>query len=143
VLAKQKAREAGAFEAWFVDRDGFVTEGASTNAWIVTGAGSIVTRAADHAILSGITRAGVVDLAAIEKRRFEERPFTVAEALVAGEAFITSAGTIVTPVVEIDGNKVGNGKPGPVARRLRSIFHEHAQVGGAWATPQGADTLQK
>lgn len=139
VLAKQAAREAGAYEAWFVDRDGFVTEGSSTNAWIVTGDRTVVTRFTDNAILSGITRAGVVGLVAAEKLRFEERRFTVAEALAAREAFITSAGAIVTPVVRIDGRKIGNGRPGEIATRLRAAFHDHAEIAGVWAA--GASTF--
>ena len=134
VLAKQKARDAGVDEAWFVDGQGFVTEGASTNAWIVTADGRLVTRAADAGILRGITRAGVLDLAESEKIAVEERPFTVAEALAAREAFITSASTIVTPVVAIDGEKIGSGRPGPVAKRLRVLFRERAEVAPPWAS---------
>jgi D-alanine transaminase len=134
VLAKQTAREAGAYEAWFVDGDGFVTEGASTNAWIVTPDQTVVTRFTDKAILSGITRAGVLGLVAAEKLRFEERRFTVAEAVAAREAFITSAGTIVMPVVRIDGRNVGNGRPGKLAMRLLTMFHDHAEIGEAWAS---------
>ena len=91
VLAKQAAREAGAFEAWFLDADGFVTEGASTNAWIVAQDGALVTRQADRAILRGVTRATLIDVAAREGARFEERAFSLAEALRAREAFFSSA----------------------------------------------------
>ncbi len=80
VLAKQAAREAGAFEAWLVDRDGFVTEGSSTNAWIVAADGVLATRQADQSILRGVTRATLIDVAAAEGLRFEERPFTLEEA---------------------------------------------------------------
>ena len=99
VLAKQAAREAGAYEAWFVDADGFVTEGASTNAWIVTQDGALVTRQADRAILRGVTRATLIDVAAREGARFEERAFSLAEALRAREAFFSSATNIAMPVV--------------------------------------------
>ena len=138
VLAKQAAREAGAYEAWFVDSEGFVTEGASTNAWIVTSDQTVVTRFTDNAILSGVTRAGVLGLIAAEKLRFEERRFTVAEALAAREAFITSAGAIVTPVIGINGKKVGNGRPGKIATRLRTMFHDHAEIAGEWAVGPSA-----
>jgi len=128
VLAKQAAREQGAREAWFVDRDGKVTEGSSSNAWIVTGDGKVATRAADTAILRGITRDVLIGAIAAEGLTFEERPFTVADALAAREAFLTSASQIVMPIVRIDGKPVGDGKPGPVARALREAFRRHAQV---------------
>jgi D-alanine transaminase len=128
VLAKQAAREQGAREAWFV-RDGQVTEGSSSNAWIVTADGTVVTRAADTAILRGITRDVLLGTIAAQGLRFEERPFTVAEALAAREAFLSSASQIVMPVVKIDGKPVGDGKPGPVTRGLRKAFHGHAEWG--------------
>ncbi|MBT9292600.1 D-amino-acid transaminase [Prosthecodimorpha staleyi] len=128
VLAKQAAREAGAREAWFVDADGFVTEGASTNAWIVTGDGVLVTRPADHGILRGITRAVVMETAAAEGLRVEERAFTVEEAKRAREAFVTAATQLVMPVVRIDEATVGNGKPGSIAATLRARFHDHAEA---------------
>jgi D-alanine transaminase len=129
VLAKQTAREQGAREAWFVGRDGNVTEGSSSNAWIVTADGTVVTRAADTAILRGITRDVLIGAIAAQGLRFAERPFTVAEALAAREAFLTSATQIVMPIVRIDGKPVGTGKPGPVARALRQTFHGHAAWG--------------
>jgi D-alanine transaminase len=128
VLAKQAAREQGAREAWFVGQDGQVTEGSSSNAWIVTKDGKVVTRAADTAILRGITRdVLMIGAIAAEGLTFEERPFTVAEALAAREAFLTSATQIVMPIVKIDGKPVGDGRPGPVARALRQAFHHHAE----------------
>ena len=136
VLAKQQAREAGAFEAWFVDADGFVTEGASTNAWIVTADRRLITRPADTGILRGITRTVLVDVAAGEGLLLEERPFTVAEALAASEAFLTSATTAVTPIVKIDGNAVGTGKPGPFAAQLRQAFRRAVEVAPAWSVPR-------
>ncbi|MPZ36877.1 MAG: D-amino-acid transaminase [Rhizobiales bacterium] len=127
VLAKQTAREQGAREAWFVGRDGKVTEGSSSNAWIVTADGKVVTRAADSAILRGITRDVLIRVISAQGLAFEERPFAVAEALAAREAFLTSATQIVMPVVRINGKAVGEGKPGPVARALRQAFHRHAE----------------
>ena len=124
VLGKQAAREAGAFESWFVDKDGFITDGASTNAWIVTSA--LVTRQIDAAILAGVTRATLIEVAADLGLKVEERAFTPAEAYAAREAFLSSATTIVLPVVEIDGRPIGDGKPGEVARALRLRFHDLA-----------------
>jgi D-alanine transaminase len=123
VLAKQQAREQGANEAWFVDTDGFVTEGAATNAWIVTGQGQVVTRSADHGILAGVTRKVLIEALAALQVKLDIRPFTVEEAYAAKEAFVTASTQIVMPVVKIDDQTVGNGKPGPIAMRLRDQFH--------------------
>ena len=123
VLAKQQAREKGAHEAWYVDNDGLVTEGASSNAWIVTKDGRAVTRSVDQGILAGITRAVLTEVLRALQIRLEERPFTPAEAREAAEAFVTSASQIVMPVVAIDGQVVGDGQPGGIARRLREEFH--------------------
>lgn len=128
VMAKQQAKEQGAKEAWFVDTSGFVTEGSSTNAWIVTTDGSLVTRPAEHGILKGITRTVVLDVAARHGIRVEERAFSVDEAKRAREAFVTAATQIVMPVVKIDGAVVANGKPGSIATQLREAFHDHADV---------------
>ncbi len=127
-LAKQKAKEAGASEAWFVDASGHVTEGGSSNAWIVTRDGRLVTRQADTSILRGVTRTGVMDLVKHRNLAVEERPFTVQEARDAAEAFITSASNPVTPVVRIDGHQIGDGTPGPVALALRAAFHEVTEL---------------
>ncbi len=127
VLAKQAARERGAAEAWFVDRDGWVTEGASTNAWIVTADDKVITRPADNRILRGITRAVLIDTLKALGLTFEERPFTVAEANQAREAFVTAASQIVMPVVRINDQAIGTGAPGPVARALRERFHDHTE----------------
>jgi D-alanine transaminase len=129
VLAKQAARDQGAKEAWLVDGAGQVTEGASSNAWIVTSGGLLVTRPADIGILRGITRAVLIDAIAALGLGLEERPFSVAEAYGAREAFITGASQIVMPVVRIDGRLIGDGKPGPVAGALRNGFHGHAEWG--------------
>jgi D-alanine transaminase len=123
VLAKQAAREQGAYEAWYVDGQGFVTEGASSNAWIVTKDGRAVTRPANGGILAGITRGVLIDVLAELQIKLEERPFTPAEAKEAAEAFVTSASQIVMPVVAVDDATIGNGAPGTVSRRLREQFH--------------------
>ncbi|MCV0396861.1 MAG: D-amino-acid transaminase [Rhizobiaceae bacterium] len=127
VLARQKAKEAGAAEAWFVDDDGTVKEGAATNAWIVTRDGVLVTRPADRGILRGITRATAFDVAAKLGYHVEERGFTVEEAQAAREAFITAATTVIMPVVDIDGKPVANGHPGEVATSLRRAFFDVAE----------------
>jgi D-alanine transaminase len=128
VLAKQAAREQGAREAWFVDREGRVTEGSSSNAWIVTRNGAVVTRHVDHAILKGITRTVVLDVLKEHGLKLEERAFTLEEAYAAREAFLTSASQTVMPVVRIDGKPVGNGAPGLIATALRRDFHRHAET---------------
>jgi len=129
VLAKQAAVEEGARDAWFVDRDGNVTEGASANAWIVTAAGTVVTRPADDGILRGVTRTVLFEVIKAQGLAIEERPFGLAEAYAAREAFATSATQIVVPVVRIDGRAIGDGKPGPVATTLRRAFHRYAEQG--------------
>lgn len=126
VLGKQRAKEAGAFEAWQVDRQGNISEGTSTNAWIVTSDATVVTRQADSAILNGVTRLAVLDIILREGYSFEERPFSVAEAKSAREAFLTSTVVDLLPVVRIDGAAVGNGQPGPLSRKLRECYLAHA-----------------
>jgi D-alanine transaminase len=128
VLARQKAREAGAREAWFVDRDGYVTEGAATTAWIVTADGTLVTRPDGTGILPGITRRTAMRVAEREGYPIEERKFTVEEAQAAREAFITAASTVVMPVVMIDERPVANGRPGSIATSLRAAFHDVAEL---------------
>jgi D-alanine transaminase len=127
VLAKQAARDRGAAEAWFVDREGRVTEGASSNAWIVTRDRKVITRPADNGILRGITRTVLIGVIKARNLLFEERPFTVEEAYGAGEAFVTAASQIVMPVVRIDDRTIGGGAPGPVATALLESFHRHAE----------------
>jgi D-alanine transaminase len=127
VLAKQAAREQGAKEAWFVDRAGHVTEGSSSNAWIVTSDGKVVTRPADRGILRGITRTVLLEVIKAQGLGLEERAFTPQEAYQAREAFLTSASQVVVPVVRIDGRPIGNGAPGLVATALRAKFHAHAE----------------
>ncbi len=129
VLARQAALERGARDAWFVDEDGTVTEASSANVWIVTPAGTLVTRHADHAILRGITRTVLFDAIKAQGLAVQERSFTVEEAYGAREAFITSASQIVLPVVRVDGRTIGNGKPGPVATALRRAYHLYAETG--------------
>lgn len=128
VLAKDEARRHGAKEAWFVDAQGNVTEGASSNAWIVTADGTLLTHPLDPQILPGVTRATVMDIARQEGLKVEERSFSKDEALRSREAFVTSATNIVMPVVEIDGVPVGDGRPGPLARQLRLRFHHVAEI---------------
>ena len=131
VLAKDAARHADAREAWFVDASGAITEGASSNAWIVTDKGVLVTRPLGWEILPGVTRATVMDVAKAESINVEERAFTREEALRAREAFITSATNIAMPVVTLDGKTIGNGQPGPLTRRLRIRFHQLAEISAA------------
>jgi D-alanine transaminase len=132
VLGKQQAREAGAFEAWQV-RDGEVTEGTSTNAWIVTQDGELVTRPASNAILNGITRLTILKLARREGLRFAERSFSVEEARRAREAFISSATSFVTPVTQVDDAVIGNGKAGSFTLKLRQVYEDYMSGEGATA----------
>jgi len=127
VLAKQAAREQGAKEAWFVDAQGRITEGSSSNAWIVCNEGKVVTRPADTGILRGITRTVLIDVIRAQGLELQERAFTREEAYRAREAFLTSASQSVLPVVRIDDRPVGNGAPGSVASALRAEFHRHAE----------------
>ncbi|WP_374274061.1 D-amino-acid transaminase [Brevundimonas sp.] len=127
VLAKQAAKERGAHEAWMVDEMGLVTEGSSTNAWIIDKDGKLRTRDTQANILRGITRAAVMALVAEQGLELDERPFSVEDAKQAREAFITSASAYVTPVVSIDGATIGDGKPGPIALRLRELYLEKAR----------------
>lgn len=127
-IGKMKAKAAGCDDAWMV-QDGFVTEGTSNNAYIVKD-GKIITRALSHDILSGITRAAVLRFAREAQMVVEERSFSIEEAQAADEAFVTSATTFVMPVVEIDGQKVGDGTPGNVAPRLREIYMDESIKAG-------------
>ena len=126
-LAKQAARERGAVEAWFVDEMGLVTEGASSNAWIVDAEGNLRTRDTQANILRGVTRSTLFEVIREAGLPVNERPFTIAEAQAAREAFVTGAGTLVLPIVSVDGAKVGDGRPGPVATRLRSLYIQRAR----------------
>jgi D-alanine transaminase len=122
LLAKQAAKKAGAFEAWLVDDDGYVTEGSSTTAWIVDGAGTLITRDLTNAILPGVTRQIMLQAASETQMKVEERKFTVAEARAAREAFLSSATGAAVPVVAIDGHKIGDGAPGPLTKRIRDLY---------------------
>ncbi|MBU4436063.1 MAG: D-amino-acid transaminase [Alphaproteobacteria bacterium] len=126
-LAKQAARERGAVEAWFVDDLGLVTEGASSNAWIVDAEGHLRTRDANANILRGVTRSTLFEVIRDAGLPINEKPFTIAEAQAAREAFITGAGTLVLPIVKVDGVKIGDGAPGPVATRLRRLYIQRAR----------------
>ncbi len=132
ILAKQQAAEAGCREAWLVDGEGFVTEGTSSNAWIVDREGRLVTRPLGPAILGGDTRAVVLELAAAAGIATTERPFAVAEALEAREAFLTSTSSLVLPVTSIDGRPVANGRPGSTTRSLLAAYAHHAGLTLPW-----------
>ncbi|MDG2294612.1 MAG: D-amino-acid transaminase [Paracoccaceae bacterium] len=123
-MGKMMAKKAGADDAWMV-QDGHVTEGTSNNAYIIKGH-QIITRGLSNDILHGITRAAVLRCAEEAQMEVIERPFSIAEAQKADEAFITSASTFVMPVVTIDDRELGSGQPGPVAARLREIYLEES-----------------
>ncbi len=127
VLGKQRAVEEGAYEAWQIDPEGDVTEGTSTNAWIVTKDRRIITRPLGHEILPGVTRRALLDLLRAADLTLEERTFSLDEAHEAAEAFLTSSSVFLLPITRIDGKPVGAGKPGPVAKRLRELYVEHAE----------------
>ena len=122
LLAKTEARRAGAYEAWLIDREGFVTEGASTTAWIIDKDGQVVTRALSNAILPGVTRRVIMEAAAEAQMPIVERAFTPEEAKQAREAFISSAANAATPITAIDGARIGDGKPGPLSRRIAELY---------------------
>ncbi|HEY0281927.1 MAG TPA: D-amino-acid transaminase [Rhizomicrobium sp.] len=127
LLAKTAAHRAGVYEAWLVGQDGFVTEGASTTAWIVDGEGRVVTRDLSRAILPGVTRRVILEAAAEAQMPVLERSFTREEAAGAREAFLSSATGGAVPVVAIDGRKVGDGRPGPLTRRVMALYAQHSQ----------------
>ncbi len=122
IMAKQAAKEAGAFEALLVDADGYVTEGSSTSIWMVDSNGTLVTRPISDNILPGITRATLMEMAAKHQMKFEERPFTLEEAKAAPELFLTSATSCAMPIVQLDETTIGSGRPGPVASKLAEIY---------------------
>lgn len=119
-MGKMMALQAGADDAWFVE-DGLVTEGTSNNAYIILEQ-TLVTRPVSHALLSGITRAAILQFAKSQGLEVQLRPFSIAEAQSASEAFVTSASALVVPVVEVDGQPIGTGRPGPIAQRLRAYY---------------------
>jgi D-alanine transaminase len=129
VLGKQAAYEAGAFEAWMIE-DGEVTEGTSSNAYIVKDR-QVITRPLSNRILAGVTRRALMSLAKDGGVSIVERPFSIEEAYDADEAFLTSASNFVLPIVEIDGRRIGGGQPGPVSRRLRQMFIDKAMEGNS------------
>lgn len=139
VLVKQSARAAGAYEAWQVDDQGYVTEGGSTNAWIVRMDGTVVTRPVGHEILNGITRRRLLQLMQDSGIRVEERPFSVDEAKAAKEAFLTSTTSFVCPVVQIDDAVVGNGKPGSTTLDLRGLYMDFTRRAGVVAAAHAAE----
>jgi D-alanine transaminase len=127
ILGKQAAVEAGAYEAWQVDRDGMVTEGTSTNAWIVTQDNKVITRDATHSILNGITRITLLELIRKEGYELEERCFSVEEAKAAREAFLTSSTSFVLPITQLDAKPIGNGHPGILTGKLRQHYMDYMQ----------------
>lgn len=122
VLARQAAREAGAFEAWFVDEDGFVTEGTSSTAWIVDSEGRLRTRALSNRLLHGVTRAVLMRVAQARQIAVTEAAFTPREVQNAREAFISAASNPAVGIVSIDGKPIGDGRPGPVTQALRAAY---------------------
>jgi D-alanine transaminase len=127
VLAKQQARDAGVQDAIYIDRNGIVMEGASSNVWIVTPEGKLVTRPAEHGILRGITRTTLLDVASSLKLSVEEREFKTEDMLAAREVFFTSATGTCLPIIEVDGKTIANGHPGTVASSIREAFFEIAE----------------
>lgn len=128
VLARQAAFEQGASEAWLLDSENRITEGAASNAWIVSQDNQLITRQADQSILKGITRQAVLDLVEMRDLTFSERGFSLEEAYAAKEAFITSASMTVMPVVKIDDRLVGDGRPGPLTKELRKLYHQRTVI---------------
>jgi D-alanine transaminase len=126
-MARQQAKEAGAQEAIYIDRDGFVTEGAATNIWIVDPDGTLVTRPAEHGILRGITRTTLMEVGARLGLKIVERNFTVNDMLDAREVFITAATSICFPVISVDGKTIANGHPGSVSQNIREAFFDVAE----------------
>jgi D-alanine transaminase len=127
VLGKQRAAEEGAYEAWQIDPEGNVTEGTSTNAWIVTEDRKIVTRPLGHEILPGVTRRALLELLQASDFTLEERSFALSEALAASEAFLTSSSVYLLPITSIDGKKIASGMPGDFSKRLRQLYLDHAE----------------
>jgi D-alanine transaminase len=123
-LAKQEALSKGAGEAWLLDSEGYITEASASNAWIVNDKGVLVTRPATHEILRGVTRTTVLALKGI---KLEERPFKPAEAYKAREAFTSSATALIMPIVELDGKKIGEGRPGPVTTKLFEAYMDYVR----------------
>ena len=126
VLARQKAKEQGAQEAWLYNQHQDITEGAASNAWIISEDGELITHPSDGQILKGITREGVIRVAKEQNLTYLERAFSVKEAKMAKEAFISAATNLVMPVISIDKTTISGGKPGGVTLKLRSLFHEFA-----------------
>lgn len=131
-IGKQAALDAGADDTWFVE-DGYITEGTSNNAYIVTESGTLITRQLGTEILRGVTRDTVLSLSRDQALTVEERPFTLEEAHGAAEAFSTSASTFVLPVTQIDSHQIGDGKPGPITKQLRQVYIEAALAEGQLA----------
>lgn len=125
VLAKQNAATQGGGEAFMVDEQGFITEGASSNVWILTGDGRLLTRKANSEILRGVTRTALQAICTELQIKVEEKNFTVEDAYDAVEIFTSSAVALVMPVIELDGRMIGDGKPGKVSRRLYDEYRAY------------------
>jgi len=121
-LSKTEAHKLGADDAWFIDEDGFVNEGTSNNSYIIDNNNTIITRNLSNKLLPGITRQTILEVAKKLKLNIEERAFKVSEAISANEAFISSATTLILPVIEIDNNIIGNGNIGPITKILRDTY---------------------
>ena len=134
-MGKQEAKLRGAYEGWMVE-DGMVTEGTSSSAFVLDAKGVIRTQPLGRHILPGVTRRSILRLAALEGVALEERPFSVAEALDAREAFMTAASAFVLPIIEIDGVPIGDGRPGPMANRFRALYIEEALKSSVGATAE-------
>lgn len=126
VLAKQEAIESGAYDAWMVDEDGFVTEASASNAWIVTKDGTLVTRNVTTDILRGVTRTALEKITKDLNIKFEERPFTPEEAYEGQEAFNTAASALIVPVISVNDHVIGTGKPGPITRKIYDEYRAYA-----------------
>ena len=137
IIGKQQAREAGAYEAWMVNNEGMITEGTSSNAWIVTKDGELATHNASHAILNGITRLSVLEAAVAAGVPFSERAFSVEEAMQAKEAFVTSSTSHVKAVTSIDGHSIGNGHIGELTSRMLDLYVDFIETKGG---PQNTNT---
>jgi D-alanine transaminase len=131
ILGKQKALDAGSYEALLVDDGGFVTEATASNAWIVNQEGELITRSLDNAILGGITRLAVIEVAARENLVLRQRAFSVEEALAAREVFVSNTVAFVKPIIAIDGKTIGDGQIGPMARKLQAFYIERMKKDAA------------
>jgi len=125
VLAKTEANNKGAFEGIFIDSNGYVTEGSSSNIWIINYENEIITRAIDGQILSGITRKSIAQFAQLKNLIVKEKKFKKEELYKSKEVFLTSASSFVTPIIEIDNKKINGGQVGQMSVELRKLYFEN------------------